>query len=188
MPRKSVRHPVKNFFLKKRLQLKIILTVFSVVTITSIITTIILAIIYNSKTSGGNFFYMSSNTMEDLKLMSILSIILPSLITAQAVTLIIAAAIGLFSSRKAAVPVYKLEKWAFQIKSGHLKTQLGFRDNKEMKDLEVQCNALTNNFRHLFSDIEHAVQNIQEDKSYNKSPLVKDSLEKISQRLSEFDY
>ncbi len=187
MPRKSVRHPFRNFFLKKRLQLQIISTVLLMVLATSIITTIILGIIYNAKAKGGNFFYMSNNVMQDLELTSILGLILPALIAAQAVTLIIGAAVGLFSSRKAAVPVYKLEKWASQIKKGHLKTQLGFREENAMKDLEIQCNALSDTYMHTFKDIDTALRNIEEDKTY-KSPVSEAAIEKIRQSIDWIDF
>lgn len=187
MPRKSVRHPFRNFFLKKRLQLQIFFTVLGMVLVTSIFTTVILAIIYNAKAKGGNFFYMSNNVMQDLELTSILGLVLPALIAAQAVTLIIGAGVGLFSSRKAAVPVYKLEKWASQIKKGHLKTQLGFREENSMKDLEIQCNALSDSYLHTFKDIDTALRNIEEDNTY-KSPLTADSVLKIRRSIDWIDF
>ncbi len=125
--------------------------------------------------------------MQDLELTSILGIILPALIIAQFVSLVIAVAIGMFSSRKVAVPVYKLEKWATQVKKGKLKTHIGFRETTEMKDLTIQCNALTDTYKQIFIDIDSATENIHADKVY-KSQVVSQELANIKQTLKNIDY
>ena len=93
----------------------------------------------------------------------------------------------MFSSRKAAVPVYKLEKWAMQLKKGKLKTQLGFREIKEMKDLTIQCNALADTYRQIFRDLDTSLANIQSDRVY-KSQVVTQELSHIQSILDKIDY
>lgn len=187
MSNKTTRHPIRNFFLKKSMQFRIITIILFVVFLTSCFTVLILSIIYNAKSQDGNFYYMSNDIMQDLELTSILGIILPALITAQVISLIIAIAIGMFSSRKAAVPVYKLEKWAMQIKKGRLKTHLGFRETKVMKDLTIQCNALADTYRQIFSDIDQSLANIIADRVY-KSQTVATEIDNIKSILTKLDY
>lgn len=187
MTSKVQRHPFKNFFLKKSLQYKIITRILFIIFLTSCMTTLLLSFMYNTKSQDGSFYYMSNDIRQDLELTSILGIILPALITAQIVSLIIAVVIGMFSSRKAAVPVYKLEKWAIQLKKGRLKTQLGFREITEMKDLTIQCNALADTYRHIFKEIDTALENIQGDRVY-KSQVVTQELAQIRSILGKIDY
>ncbi len=125
--------------------------------------------------------------MQDLELTSILGVILPALITAQIASLVIALIIGLFSSRKVAVPVYKLEKWAMQLKKGKLKTHLGFRETKQMKDLTIQCNALADRYKDIFSQIDNNLNIIYEDRVYKSQTVIKE-LDQIKEILSELDY
>lgn len=187
MTGKIQRHPFRNFFLKKSLQFKIISNILFIIFLTSCISTLFLSFVYNAKSQEGNFYYMSNDIMQDLELTSILGIILPALIAAQIVSLVIGVAIGMFSSRKAAVPVYKLEKWASQLKKGRLNTQLGFRENKEMKDLTIQCNALADTFKHIFNDIDTSLATILADRVY-KSQVVSQELSNIKERLDKIDY
>jgi hypothetical protein len=111
MPDQNVRQPVKNFFIKKSIQIKIIAKIVIVILITALFTTVTVSLVYNSKSQGGSFYYMSNDTKQDLELKNILEVILPSVIGAQLISLIIGLGIGLFSSRKIAVPIYKFEKW-----------------------------------------------------------------------------
>jgi signal transduction histidine kinase len=160
--------------------------IFFVITTTGI-TTLILLFFYNAKSQGGLFYYMSNDIMQDLQLTSILGVVLPALVTAQIVTIVVAVVIGLFSSRKAAVPVYKLERWALQLKKGKLKTHLGFREIKEMRDLTIQCNALADTYKQIFSDIEDSLKIIAEDRVY-KSQAVAQEISNIKATLSKLDY
>lgn len=187
MDNKVKRHPIRHFFIKRSMQYGIIFKIFITVFITSIITTLILAIIYTMKSQGGNFYFMSNDIMQDLELKSMLGIVLPALVFAQIVGLLIAFLIGLFSSRKAAVPVYKLEKWAKQLKNGKLNTHIGFRETEQMKELTIQCNAFTDRYRQVFFDIEKSLKIIGKDNIY-KSQAVNEELQKIEDTLKKIEY
>jgi len=184
---KSLRRPVRHFFLKKGMQYNILSTIIFITIIASIVTTAIISLVYHIKSRGGTFYYMSNDIMQDLELTSILGIVVPALISAQIVTLVIAVFIGLFSSRKAAVPVYKLEKWALQLKRGKLKTHLEFREANFMKDLTIQCNSLAETYRQIFSDIENYTNAIIEDNS-EKSLTIQKNIAFIKQKLEQLDY
>ncbi len=161
MTEKTLRRPVANFFVKKSIQFRIIGEIILVIFISTLLTTLLLAFIYNAKSQAGSFYYMSNNIMEDLRLQSILGLVLPALIAAQIVSLLIAVGVGLFSSRKVAVPLYKIEKWAAQLKSGNLNTRLAFRETREMRDLTDQCNAVADTYRQIFMRVEKAVNGIE---------------------------
>jgi hypothetical protein len=83
--------------------------------------------------------------------------------------------------------VYKLERWALQLKKGKLKTHLGFREIKEMRELTIQCNALADTYKQIFSDIEDSLKIIAEDRVY-KSQAVAQEISNIKATLSKLDY
>ena len=127
MPEQNIRQPVRHFFIKKSIQYKIILEILLVIFITAVLTTVTVSLVYNAESQNGSFYYMSNDTKKDLELKNILEVILPSVVTAQVISLIIGLGIGLFSSRKIAVPIYKFEKWVTQLKKGNLLTRMEFR-------------------------------------------------------------
>ncbi len=157
---KNFRKPFGNFFIKKSLQLRITIQIFFVFLICVLATTGSFTHIYNSKSKQGNFYYMSNNITEDLKLKSILGIVLPPVIAAELVAVLFAFGIGLFSSRKIAVPVYKIEKWATRLKNGKLNTTLAFREEDRLTELAVQCNAAVEYYRQILSEIKVHTENI----------------------------
>jgi hypothetical protein len=187
MNKKVTRKPIKHFFLKKSMQISIIFKIIFIVFLTSLITTIILSYNYITKSKGGNFYYMSNDIMKDLELTNILGLVLPALIIAQLVTLIIVFFIGMSSSRKAAVPIYRLEKWANQIKNGNLMTNLGFRETEVMKDLTLQCNNLARKYSKIFFDIDQSIYRIKSE-LYDISLPVKTEIKRIEDILNTLKY
>ncbi len=165
MADKSSRKPISNFLIKRSLQTGIIMNVFIMMILTSVLTCGILGWFYNAKSQHGSFFYMSNDVMQDLELTNILGIILPALVAAQIVSLVIAFAIGLFSSRKVAVPVYKIEKWAAQLRAGNLNTRLVFREKEQKMTSELtrECNAVVDYYRAVFAEISAAADKIGAD-------------------------
>jgi methyl-accepting chemotaxis protein len=161
MSDKNIRQPLKNFFIKKSMQLKIIAKILFIILITALFTTVTVSLVYNSKSQNGSFYYMSNDMKQDLELKNILEVILPSVIAAQLITLFIGLGIGLFSSRKIAVPIYKFEKWVSQLKSGNLLTRIEFREKSEMEDLTSECNSFAEFYRKKFLEIDDAVSSIE---------------------------
>jgi methyl-accepting chemotaxis protein len=149
-----LRHPVKNFFVKKTIQTKIIWQIIVTVVISACLTTGILTFLYNLKARHGSFYYMSDNIMQDLELKNILQIILPSVISVEIIAILIAFGISLISSRKIAVPIYKIEQWAARLKSGKLSTKIVFRESDHLNDLTAQCNGVTEFYQSVFIDIQ----------------------------------
>jgi methyl-accepting chemotaxis protein len=166
------------------MQLKIVAKILFVILITALFTTVAVSLVYNSKSQNGSFYYMSNDTKQDLELKNILEVILPSVIVAQAITLLIGLGIGLFSSRKIAVPIYKFEKWVAQLKTGNLMTRLEFREKTEMEDLTHECNSLAEFYRKKFIDIDAAASSIEEKSSdphtIEKVKEIREALQRVS--------
>jgi nitrogen fixation/metabolism regulation signal transduction histidine kinase len=155
-----------------------------VIFITALLTTVTISLVYNSKSQSGSFYYMSNDTKQDLELKNILEVILPSIIGAQIISLFIGLCIGLFSSRKIAVPIYKFEKWVSQLKEGNLLTRIEFREKEEMEDLTQECNSLANFYRTKFLEIDAAVTSIEQrpaldQKTAEKISEIKQTLGKV---------
>ncbi|MFP4013165.1 MAG: hypothetical protein ACLFVQ_03700 [Chitinispirillaceae bacterium] len=180
------RKPFRNFFIKKSVQFKLVFQIFFTILLTATITTVLISIHYISKADQGSFFLMSNDgVMLDLKLVSMLGIVLPALIIAQTISIVIALAIGLFSSRKIAVPLYKIENWASRIRSGKLNTTLAFREKKEMKELTFQCNAATDFFRNTLEEIRSSARKAGE----SENPAVtREEIQKILNVLQKIEF
>lgn len=156
------------------------------VLVMGLLTTGLLAYIYNTKSQQGSFYYMSNDVMQDLELTSILGIILPPIIAVEILAIIFSFGVGLFSSRAVAVPLYKIEKWAHRLKNGKLNTTLAFREEDKMKDLTLQCNAVTDFFRSICSDIAEHTDAIS--RKPNDTPMVVLRAQRIKQLLDKIEY
>ena len=183
---KIVRKPLGNFLIMRSLQLRIILNIVLAMVAMLVVTLLVLGYLYNVKSQSGSFFYMSNDTKQDLELTSILGVILPALISAQIVSFLIAVMVGLFSSRKVAVPIYKIEKWANQLKNGNLNTNLFFREKEEMKGLMLECNGVTSIYSTIFNEIDASVKEIE--KNTLNSPKASENIEKLREILSKIEY
>ncbi|HEX3018772.1 MAG TPA: hypothetical protein VHP36_00650 [Chitinispirillaceae bacterium] len=157
---KNYRHPLRNFFIKKTIQFKIIMQIILTAFIAGIITLGILVFMYNSKSQAGSFYYMSNDVMQDLELQNILGIILTPIIAVEFVAIFISFGIGLFSSRKIAVPLFKIEKWVYELSKGKLNTELAFREDDHLNDLTVKCNAATKFYRNALTNINLLAESI----------------------------
>ncbi len=180
-----VRQPFKHFFIKKSIQYKIIAEIVFVVACTALLTTATLTFMYNLKAKSGTFYYMSNDTKQDLELKGVLELILPSVVGAQVFSILIGLGIGLFSSRKIAVPIYKFEKWVLQLKNGNLNTKISFRENEEMKDLTLHCNALAEYYKNAFMQIEESLK-ILEKEPHNL--VATEQMQKLRAMLEKINY
>ncbi len=186
MSQQNARQPFRHFFIKKSMQLRVIFEIVFVVLLTGIITTAALTLIYNSKSKSGSFYYMSNDTRKDLELKNILEVVLPSVVGAQVFSILIGLGIGLFSSRKMAVPIYKFEKWVQQLKTGNLNTRLSFRENEEMRDLTEECNALAGHYRGVFREIDASLRRLESTAEGNPAALA--HIERMKKELEKVKY
>lgn len=186
MTDKNARQPIRHFFIKKSIQYKIIGKIIFVVFLTALLTTITVSLVYNAKSQNGRFYYMGNDAKQDLELDNILEIVLPSVIGAQVISMLIGLGIGLFSSRKIAVPIYKFEKWVTQLKTGNLLTRIEFREKEEMEDLTHECNTLVDFYRDKFVLINEAVCNLE--KKNDSNPEIKEPIAALRQILQKVNF
>jgi len=157
---KAVRKPVGNFFIKKSLQIRLIVNVMTVSVVSSIVSSGTLLLVYFYKYDT-TVLYMFNEFNNVLQKESIIRLILPTLVISSVVALALAFGIGLYASRKYAVPVFKIEQWASQIISGKAAATLKFREKEEMKDLSDKCNELGAMYCGLMAEIQKDVKSLQ---------------------------
>ncbi|MBD3419369.1 MAG: hypothetical protein GF398_04545 [Chitinivibrionales bacterium] len=186
MIEKNERRPISNFFIKKSIQIRLITTVLLIVIGSSLVTTALLAFIYNNKSNEGSFFYMSNDIRQDIELRNLLETILPSVIATQAISIVIGLGIGMFSSRKMAVPLYKFEKWVQQLKNGKLSTEIAFREKGHLRDLTVQCNAMADFYRETFKTLHHHLE--QADQNLESVETARQHLHQAKSVISSLDF
>jgi methyl-accepting chemotaxis protein len=160
MAKKAVRKPVGNFFIKKSLQLRLIVNIMMASIVSSIVAAGTLLFVYSYKYDT-TVLYMFNEFSNVLQKESIVWLILPTLIISSVVALALAFGIGLYASRKYAVPVFKIEQWASQMLNGDMTSVLRFREKEEMKDLSNKCNELGTMFREIMVGIQKDVKALQ---------------------------
>jgi hypothetical protein len=70
-----------------------------------------------------------------------------------------------------------------QLKNGNLNTKISFRENEEMNDLTVECNALAAHYRDVFKEIGTALAQIEKEAAGN--PAAMDSIRQMKKTLEK---
>jgi methyl-accepting chemotaxis protein len=179
MAQKVNRRPIKNFFVKKALQMRMIRNIVLSAFISTIVSSSSLFLVYYLRYKTVVVYQLDRIT-QDLSRENILSIILPALVISAIVSIILALGIGLYSSRKYAVPIYKLEQWLSLLIKGKIGASLQFREKEEMKELSDKCNKLGSELQTIFQKIHNSVETLKENKA---SPEVIQDFENILSRI-----
>lgn len=180
------RKPFRNFFLLKAVQVNLIVKVFLIVVASCLCTSLFFSWFYLIKANAGTFYFLSNNIQQELVLSSFLHVILPPLIISQLITLIVGFAIGLFSSRKVAIPVYKIHKWLDDLITGNLTIPVEFREKDEMQELADKCNNTAGYYRSVFSEISSAT--ISLEKAIDNKENVKVSIDSLKAIVQKINY
>jgi len=167
MGEKFVRKPFGNFFIKRALQIRLIMKVMIVALFSSIVSSGALFLVYYMKYKTV-VVYQWNQVNNELMRENIINLILPSLVISTLVGLVVAFGIGLYASRKYAVPVYKIENWASMILKGNMNAVLKFREHEEMSELSAKCNEVTAKLRSTLFEIKSRVKDLQ--KTYPQNP------------------
>jgi methyl-accepting chemotaxis protein len=154
------RRYVGNFFIKRSLQIRLIVKIVVAAILATIICSCTLLLVYYLKYNSVLLYQMDQLT--NLTKENIIFIILPSLLISSLVNFIIAVCLGLYASRKYAVPIYKLEQWARMIRQGKISAKIQFREKEEMKELSDDCNNLTSDLREKFITIKKQTMILKE--------------------------
>ena len=155
--KRFVRRPVGNFFIKKALQIRLIVNVVAAALVTAVVSAGSLFLVYYWKYKVV-VIYMWSQESNDIQKENILNLMLPVLVISMIVGVVVAFGIGLYASRKYAVPIYKIEQWVTMLQNGKMSAVLRFREYEEMKDLCEKCNELGALLRGTLLDIRTKVR------------------------------
>jgi hypothetical protein len=155
--------------------LKIVFTVLSA----TLISSGSLLLVYYLRYKSVLLYQMDQ--MTNLTKENIIFIILPSLLISALVNLFLAGGIGLYASRKYAVPIYKLEHWARLLREGKITAKIRFREKEEMKELSDYCNDLSMDLLKKLLEIKKQVVLL------NNLGNSSEELQKIQHVLSSFE-
>ena len=97
------RKPLSNFFIKRSLQIRLIIKIVIAALLATIICSCTLLIVYYLRYNSVLLYTMDQLT--NLNKENIIFIILPSLLLSSLVNFIVAVCLGLYASRKYAVPI-----------------------------------------------------------------------------------
>jgi methyl-accepting chemotaxis protein len=179
MTNQLARKPVGNFFIKKALQIRLILKIVIAVIVATFISSGTLLLVYYMTYKSVLLYQM--DRMTNLTKENIIFIILPSLLLSALVNFIMAVGIGLYASRKYAVPVYKLENWARLLKDGRITAKIQFREKEELRELADQCNTLSGDLLKKLIEIKKQAEVLSTtDKN-------SDALKKMNEILATFE-
>jgi methyl-accepting chemotaxis protein len=166
---KFERKPIRHFFIKKALQIRMIVNIIGTVFITTLLSLGTMTLVYFIKYKTVIMYQLDQET-QNLTHQSILSLLLPSLLFSAVVNILVAAGIGFYASRKYAIPIYKLEQWSSLLLQGKMTAILQFREKEELKELSDKCNDVTRFLRGRMQDIKKQIDEIR--KAHHGSPAV----------------
>lgn len=155
------RKPLQHFFVKKQLQMRLISRIIFAVLITTIVAIFSMFVVYILKSNTVAVYSLNRITDELTRSGNIFFIILPALIVSALVNIGVAVMIGLYASRKYAIPIYKLEQWSSLLLKGKLTALLQFREKEEMRELSSKCNEVTHFFRERLFSIKKQVEELK---------------------------
>jgi methyl-accepting chemotaxis protein len=155
------RKPLRHFFVKKQLQMRLISRIIFTVLVTTIVALLSMFIVYILKSNTVAVYSLDHITGDLSRSGNIFFIILPALIASALVNIGVAVVIGLYASRKYAIPIYKLEQWSSLLLMGKLTAMLQFREKEEMRELSTKCNEVTHFFRERLFSIKKQVEELK---------------------------
>jgi signal transduction histidine kinase len=179
MTSKTPRKPVGNFFIKKALQVRLIVKIVVAVIVATFVSSGTLLLVYYMTYKSVLLYQMDH--MANLTKENIIFIILPSLLISAFVNFLMAFGIGLYASRKYAVPIYKLENWARLLNDGKITAKIQFREKEELRELADQCNLLSGELLNKLIELNKQTDLLSEE---NKES---EALKKMKKILSSFD-
>ncbi len=178
MAQRHKRYPVKHFFIMDRMQKAYIFQVMLIVLGICILTLLAVVGVYYLKFKTGYFYFMTEDMNADLIRHNIWSLVLPSAGPSFIIALLLGVHIALFSSRKIAIPLYKIKKWAEFLFRGDLTYQVVMRKSDNMRELQTSCNQVSKKYLEIVQTIENMASSTEKDSEKK--------LEDIKEYLSKF--
>jgi len=162
------RHPLANYLIKPRLQIRLTIFFILVVTVGTFCSLALFSLIKRLPYDGMETFRVAWFLLESFA---------PALWVMLTVSIIVGVLAGLYASRKVALPIYKVEQWAAELEKGNMKRPLGMRDNDYWEEMATYCNNFLKNIKSDFNQIEEI--------SHKSSDTTKEALKKI---LDKYQY
>jgi nitrogen fixation/metabolism regulation signal transduction histidine kinase len=169
--KKFERKPIRHFFIKKALQIRMIIHIVVAVLVTTLLSLGTMTLVYFIKYKTVIMYQLDQET-QNLTHQSIVSLLLPSLLFSAVVNILVAAGIGFYASRKYAIPIYKLEQWSSLLLQGKMTALLQFREKEELKELSDKCNEVTHFLRSRLQSIKQQAEEMK--KTHSGSPAVRE--------------
>jgi len=177
MPNPIKRHPIKHFFIMDRVQKTFISKTLIKVFTVSLVTFLMVVLIYYLKYRNGYFYYMTESLDEDLIRHSIWSLILPSAGPSLFASLIVGVYIALDASRKIALPLFKIKQWATALFAGNLDYYVTLRKGDDLFELEASCKQISRKYNEIINEI----KDVLDGQEINSDQKVIDLKEYVSQ-------
>jgi len=157
---KFKRQPLKNFFIKPGLQIRLTIQ-------------FVIGSFFASFCSLALLFAISrfdSDGLEGLRTAwYYLQATYSGFGIAACVSLLVGMVIGTYASRKVALPIFKVEQWAEGLKKGDFTVHLGMRDSDYWQKMANTCNGFTSEMRENLKQ----VQNLTSDDHENLKSDIK---------------
>jgi methyl-accepting chemotaxis protein len=162
MESKVSRKPIGNFFIKRALQIRLIMKIVTSALIATVVTSGSLILVYFIKYQTIIVYQLDKLTQE-LSREHLIFVILPTLLFSAMVNILISFGVGLYASRKYAVPIYKLEQWCNLLLQGKFAAILRFREKEEMKELSDKFNELSGGIRSKLLLVQTEIEKIKKE-------------------------
>jgi len=150
------RHPIKNFIIVPGVQWAHVIRMMSMTLLTSITTLVIVAGVYYFKFGSGYFYYLEDQAEGLVIRHNIWNLVLPSALPALFLTVILSAYISLYSSRKIALPIFKIRRWSEALFAGNLRHSVNLRKGDNLNELAHSCNQISRKYSQILKDIDLA--------------------------------
>jgi len=148
------RQPLKNFVFFPAIQWPLIAFNAFLVLLGVLGTAGGIAAVYAVKFQGSSVYVLSDTaTFVPLDKISIGAIIGPAVLGCIVVALGVGITMALSTSRRVALPIYKVIRWARLSADGDLQVQLGFRKGDRLGELAEACNFVNDSFRQTLLEV-----------------------------------
>lgn len=147
------RQPLKNFVFFPAIQWPLIAFNVFLVLLGVLGTGGGIIAVYAWKFQDSSVYVLSQSTFVPLEKISIAAVVGPAILGCIIVALGVGVTMALSTSRRVALPIYKVIRWARLSADGDLQVQLGFRTGDRLGELAEACNFLNSSFRSTLKDV-----------------------------------
>lgn len=141
------RKPLRNFVYYPTVQWPIIGYNLALVALAVLGTAAAIVALYVWRFQGTSVYVLSQSSFVPLEKISVLNILIPAVIGCAIVSVGVGVLLALSTSRRVALPIYKVTRWARHVADGELHVCLGFRKGDNLEELSQACNLATGNFK-----------------------------------------